>query len=257
MPRDALHYSLLFSPRPYTQRVRAATTLTQAIYAIPQGCSQLAPALARLRWWQAELVRLQQGQPEHPATRQFHASVTPLPEIQPWQQLLAGIQAQLTAEPPATLEQHWAEALRAGGGLEPQYARWQGVTAPTALAAAANLGAAQHVWQSLVELRSVTTLGCCPLPQTLLRAHQLNAARLQAEPRVSHAALQAVLTHLRGELLACQAALIPMDQRIRADLLLSLQGEVAADATVLLTHQVSLTPLRQWGIAVRRALRNP
>ncbi len=252
--RDALHYSLLFAPRPYARQVRAATALATTLYAIPQGCSQLAPALARLRWWQEELRRLGQGQPEHPASRALHTLAGPTFDPQPWQDLLIGLQTQLTAEPPLTLEQGWQAALAAGGALEQQYARWQGLHAPAALAAAARLGAARHLWHTLVGLRSLTALGCCPLPQTLLRTHQLHAARLRGEPQAGAAALGALLTQLRQELIDCLPHLGGLDQRIRADLLLSLIHEVATDAALLLTHQVSLTPVRQWGIAVRRAL---
>lgn len=214
----------------------------------------MPPILARLSWWREELTKLAQGVPQHPASLQFHTTLAGQTlTVAPWQQLLQGIQEQYTGEPPATESHWWERACQAGGGIEVQVAKWQGITEPTALAAAVQLGGAEYAWVRLTQLRQLIRVGCCPLPQDGLRREQLSAARLSAEPQRGAGLLQALVQQLIQQLHTAAPQLAPLDQRIRAALLLSLLREIEPDAALLLTHQVTLTPLRQCWIALHCA----
>jgi squalene/phytoene synthase len=66
--------AVAFLPADQRQGQLALAVIWGEIGAIPQRCSDAQVARTRLDWWQRELTRYAQGQPQHPATRSLAAA---------------------------------------------------------------------------------------------------------------------------------------------------------------------------------------
>jgi 15-cis-phytoene synthase len=207
---STLYYSLLFSPPEQRQAIATIHTFYQEISTVIETCSDPQVAATKLQWWHTEIIRTFEGQARHPITQAL------APIIQAFQLPIEALQS-LIDHPDA---EHLTKliALYIPGGNQKALAPY-----------VQDLALSMQLMDYIIQFRRFSKLGLVPFPQ----------AELEQEAQQAQTYYQNALKILPAELRHTQ-----LSQIIFAELQLKLLEEIRKDKFNVLTHQISLTPLR-------------
>ncbi len=179
-PGSLRYFSLLYTPPDKRPALTALYVLDTEIRDAARSPSHDV-AHARLQWWQEEMARLVDGDPQHPATRILAQAAASGADFSGLNELLAAADMDLARLTYATAEELRAYCARSGGTICEIAAR---LCAPASLDDA-SCRLAQHVGigirmtEILRDLRQDAWDGRIYLPLDLLERHDIHYERLR------------------------------------------------------------------------------
>ena len=218
-------------------------------------------AHTRLQWWRAEIDRLINGNPQHPATRLLHeARAVDRVVFTSCTKLLAAADMDLARMTYSNMRELRAYCSRSGGAIQELMAAQLLAPAPLdeANRATANrIGIGVRQSEILRDLRQDACDGRIYLPQDQLTAHNVTLEDLRGRevaPRLKAALREfrdAVQEELQSALAAVSAPLRPL--AVLAALHRRLLDRIAARDFEVATSRIELGPIEKPWIAWRTA----
>jgi 15-cis-phytoene synthase len=146
-------------------------------------------AHTRLQWWRAEIDRLVNGSPQHPATRLLNDSSVERASFAKLHEIMVAADMDLARMTYANMRELRAYASRSGGAIQEVMAAQ--LVAPTPLdeaarATANRIGIGVRQSEMLRDLRQDAYDGRVYLPQEWLTAHNVTLEDLRARDIASH-----------------------------------------------------------------------
>jgi len=254
------YYSFLFLPPPRRRAITALYAYCGEIDAAVDEASEPAVAAAKLDWWQAEIERLCDGQPQHPVTRALalHRDAFGL-DRERLLLVLAGARMDLAQNrflDFAALARYCHLVAGVPGELA---AGVLGVSDEATYAYARQLGLALQLVKIVRDVGADARRGRIYLPLEDLQRHGVKVSDILAGRSVPGLVpvLHQQAARARGAFGQALAALPGADRRaqrpglIMAAIYASLLEELAREDFPVLHQHVSLTPLRMFAIAWR------
>jgi phytoene synthase len=259
-PGGSYYYSTLFLPPERKSALHGLFALRAEIGEIPRSCSDPGVARIKLQWWRDELARACAGEPRHPVTTHLRPFLqTHALERQDFLAIIEATERELNHPRYAAFADLEAQALALGGALWALSCRVCGFEDPQTPQAVRELGGAIELAARLQDLRDEARRGHVPLPAQELAERGISLSDLTLKPDSApvRELLAAHVERIRVRLDAATRRIPRRDQRrqvnalIMARLQLATLEEIQRDGCRLLTHSVTLTPLRKLWIAWR------
>jgi phytoene synthase len=254
------YFSLLYAPEDKRDQLCALYVIDAEIRESAQSANHDV-AHTRLQWWRAEIDRLVNGNPQHPATRLLNDA--PPPDRASFSKLHETVVAadmDLARMTYSNLRELRAYCSRSGGAIQELMAVQ--LAAPATLedasrATANRIGIGVRESEILRDLRQDAYGGRVYLPQDRLTAHNVTLEDLrnrEVAPRLKTALREyreAVQDELQSALAAANAQLRPL--AVLAALHLGLLHRIAAHDYDVAASRIELGPVRKPWIAWRTA----
>lgn len=257
------YFSLLYAPEDKRDQLCALYVIDAEIRESAQNANHDV-AHTRLSWWRAEIDRLVNGNPQHPATRVLNdAQPVDRMYFAKLHEAMAAADMDLTRMTYSNMRELRAYCSRSGGAIQELMAAQ--LVAPAALddasrATANRLGIGVRESEILRDLRQDACQGRVYLPQDRLTAHGVTLEDLrnrEIAPRLKNALREyrdAVQEELRSALGAVGAQLRPL--AVLAALHRRLLDRIAAHDYDVATSRIELGPIEKPWVAWRAARRH-
>jgi phytoene synthase len=182
------YFSLLYAPEDRRDQLCALYVIDAEIRASAQSANHDV-AHTRLQWWRAEIDRLVNGSPQHPATRLLNDSSVERASFAKLHEIMVAADMDLARMTYANMRELRAYASRSGGAIQEVMAAQ--LVAPTPLdeaarATANRIGIGVRQSEMLRDLRQDAYDGRVYLPQEWLTAHNVTLEDLRARDIASH-----------------------------------------------------------------------
>ena len=227
-PGSIRYFSLLYSPAEKRDVLTALYVVDTQIRESARGASHDV-AHTRLMWWRAEIDRLINASPQHPAAR----SLLPLRDLPGvnlanLHELVVAADMDLARMTFATTKELTAYTERSGGILLEMAARWlaaPGALALESVAGMRRLGAAIRTVEIIRDVRQDAIDGRVYLPLELLDARGVTIEMLRgiAVPDNYRALLQEIAATIQATLDTAKHAVQPSEREALRPLLVSVQ----------------------------------
>ena len=259
-PGSMRYFSLLYAPEERRDRLCALYVIDAEIRESAQSANHDV-AHTRLQWWRAEIDRLVNGNPQHPATRILNdAAGTDRASFAKLHETLVAADMDLARMTYSNMRELRAYCSRSGGAIQELMAAQ--LLAPLPLdeatrATANRIGVGVRQSEILRDLRQDAYAGRVYLPQDQLTAHKVTLEDLrerEVAPRLKAALREyrdAVAEELQTALTAVSAPLRPL--AVLAALHRSLLKRIAARDFDVATARVELGPIEKPWVAWRTA----
>ena len=259
-PGSMRYFSLLYAPEDRRDRLCALYVIDAEIRESAQSANHDV-AHTRLQWWRAEIDRLVNGNPQHPATRILNdAAGTDRASFAKLHETLVAADMDLARMTYSNMRELRAYCSRSGGAIQELMAAQ--LLAPLPLdeatrATANRIGVGVRQSEILRDLRQDAYAGRVYLPQDQLTGHKVTLEDLrerEVAPRLKAALREyrdAVAEELQTALTAVSAPLRPL--AVLAALHRSLLKRIAARDFDVATARVELGPIEKPWVAWRTA----
>jgi phytoene synthase len=187
-PGSMRYFSLLYAPEDRRDQLCALYVIDAEIRESAQSANHDV-AHTRLQWWRAEIDRLVNGSPQHPATRLLNDSSVERASFAKLHEIMVAADMDLARMTYANMRELRAYASRSGGAIQEVMA--EQLVAPTPLdeaarATANRIGIGVRQSEMLRDLRQDAYDGRVYLPQEWLTAHNVTLEDLRARDIASH-----------------------------------------------------------------------
>lgn len=253
------YFSLLYAPEDRRDQLLALYVIDAEIRESAQSANHDV-AHTRLQWWRAEIDRLVNGSPQHPATRLLNDSPVERASFAKLHEIMVAADMDLARMTYSNMRELRAYASRSGGAIHEVMAAQLMAPSPldeAARAAANRIGSAVRQSEMLRDLRLDAYDGRVYLPQDRLTEHKVSLEDLRAREVAPHvkAALRefknAVQEELQSALASTTAPLRPL--AVLAALHRRLLDRIAARNYDVATSRIELGPVEKPWIAWRTA----
>jgi phytoene synthase len=257
------YFSLLYAPEDKRDQLCALYVIEAEIRESAQSTNHDV-AHTRLTWWRAEIDRLVNGNPQHPATRLLNdAQPTDRMSFSKLHESMAAADMDLARMTYSNMRELRAYCSRSGGAIQELMAAQ--LVAPASLddanrAIANRLGIGVRQSEILRDLRRDAYDGRVYLPQDRLTSHNVTLEDLrnrEVAPRLKTALREyrdAVQDELQSALAAASAQLRPL--AVLAALHRRLLDRIAAHDYDVATSRIELGPIEKPWVAWRAARRH-
>jgi phytoene synthase len=257
------YFSLLYAPEDKRDQLCALYVIDAEIRESAQNPNHDV-AHTRLSWWRAEIDRLVNGNPQHPATRLLNdAQPVDRMYFAKLHEAMAAADMDLTRMTYSNMRELRAYCSRSGGAIQELMAAQLVAPAPlddASRAIANRLGIGVRESEILRDLRQDACQGRVYLPQERLTAHSVTLEDLrnrEVAPRLKNALREyrdAVQEELRSALATVGAQLRPL--AVLAALHRRLLDRIAAHDYDVATSRIELGPIEKPWVAWRAARRH-
>jgi phytoene synthase len=257
---SSFYYSFLFLPAERRRAITAFYAFCREVDDVVDEIHDHGVASAKLHWWREEVERLKQNTPQHPVTQALQPFIRSFNiDTQYLQLIIDGMHMDLEQTRYVDFDSLRKYCYHVAGVVGLVSARIFGVTQPQTLQYAETLGLAFQLTNILRDVGEDARQGRVYLPEQDMERYGVTRAQLlRCEANESFRALMQFETE-RAQALYQQAfALLPAEDKkaqrpglIMAAIYRTLLDEIARDKFPVLTHRVSLTPLRKLWLAWR------
>lgn len=258
-PGSMRYFSLLYAPEQRREQLLALYVIDAEIRESAQSANHDV-AHTRLQWWRAEIDRLVNGGPQHPATRLLNDSLGERTPFAKLHEAVVAADMDLARMTYTNMGELRAYSARSGGAIQEVMAAL--LVAPSALdesirATANRLGIGVRQSEILRDLRQDAYDGRVYLPQERLARHNVTLEDMRGREVPPHlkAALRefkdAVHEDLRSALASAPAPLRPL--AVLAALHRRLLERIAAQDFNVATSRIDLGPIEKPWVAWRTA----
>jgi phytoene synthase len=261
-PGSMRYFSLLYAPEDRRDRLLALYVIDAEIRESAQSVNHDV-AHTRLQWWRAEIDRLVNGSPQHPATRLLNDSPVERASFAKLHEIMVAADMDLARMTYSNMRELRAYASRSGGAILEVMAAQLVAPSPldeAARAAANRIGIGVRQSEMLRDLRQDAYDGRVYLPQDRLTAHNVTLDDLRARDVAPHVkpALREFKDAVQEEL---QAALRSVSSRLRPlAVLAALHGRllrrIAARDYNVAQSRIELGPIEKPWVAWKAARRS-
>jgi 15-cis-phytoene synthase len=253
------YFSLLYAPEDRRDQLCALYVIDAEIRESAQGANHDV-AHTRLQWWRAEIERLVNGSPQHPATRLLNDSAVERASFAKLHEAMVAADMDLARMTYSNMLEVRAYSSRSGGAVQELMAAL--LVAPSPLEEAARvvanrIGIGVRQSEMLRDLRQDAYDGRVYLPQDLLAARNVTLEDLRNREVAPHvkAALRefkdAVQEELKSALASVSAPLHPL--AVLAALHRRLLDRIAARDYNVAESRIELGPIEKPWVAWRTA----
>jgi phytoene synthase len=257
---SSFYYAFLFLP---PERRRAITALYAFCREVDDAVDEPTdPAVAhdRLRWWRTEVAALYAGRPQHPVTRALAPAVDRFDfPRELLEEIMDGMAMDLHQQRYATFDGLKLYCHRVAGVVGGLAARIFGYTNPKTLEYADRLGLAFQLTNIIRDVGEDARRNRIYLPTEDLATYEVPATDILAGRASDKFRSLMAFEVERAQRCYDEAfALLPPEDRraqrpglVMAGIYRKLLGEIGGDAAQVLSHRISLTPIRKLWIAWR------
>ncbi len=258
-PGSMRYFSLLYAPENRREQLLALYVIDAEIRESAQSANHDV-AHTRLQWWRAEIDRLVNGSPQHPATRLLNDSLRERTAFAKLHETIVAADMDLARMTYSNMGELRAYSSRSGGAIQELMAAVLVAPLPLdeAVRATANrLGIGVRQSEMLRDLRQDAYAGRVYLPQERLTRHNVSLEDMRGREIPAHlkAALRefkdAVHQELRSALASAPAALRPL--AVLAALHRRLLDRIAAQDFDVAKSRIDLGPIEKPWVAWRTA----
>ena len=258
-PGSMRYFSLLYAPDDRREQLCALYVIDAEIRESAQSANHDV-AHTRLQWWRAEIERLTNGSPQHPATRLLNDSAVERASFAKLHETLVAADMDLARMTYSNLRELRAYSSRSGGTIQELMAAL--LVAPSPLeeatrATANRIGIGVRQSEMLRDVRHDAYDGRVYLPQDRLSTHNVTLEDLrnrEVAPQVKATLREfkdAVQEELKSALAAASAPLRPL--AVLAALHRRLLDRIAARDYDVATSRIELGPIEKPWVAWRAA----
>jgi phytoene synthase len=253
------YFSLLYAPEDRRDQLCALYVIDAEIRESAQSVNHDV-AHTRLQWWRAEIDRLANGSPQHPAARILNDSPIGRASFAKLHEMIAAADMDLARMTYSNMRELRAYSSRSGGAIQELMAAQLVAPAPldeTVRAIANRIGVGVRQSEMLRDLRQDAYDGRVYLPQERLTRHNVSLEDLRARevaPNVKAALREfkdAVQEELQSAIRSATAQLRPLG--VLAALHRKLLDRIAARDYDVATSRVELGPIEKPWVAWRTA----
>ena len=261
---SSFYYSFLFLPPERRRAITALYAFCREVDDTVDECTDESVARIKLAWWRKEVSGMYEGNPTHPVTKalQPHLAIYQLQE-QHMQAIIDGMEMDLNQTrylDYAALSKYCWHVASVVGILS---ASIFGVTKPQTLQYAEKLGHAFQLTNIIRDVGEDARKGRIYLPINELQLFNVTAAEiLNAKHSEKFEKLMAFQIARAQQAYDDAYALLPKEDRraqrpglMMAAIYRTLLTEVEADGYHVLTHRISLTPIRKLWLAWKTYIR--
>jgi 15-cis-phytoene synthase len=258
-PGSMRYFSLLYAPEDRRDQLCALYVIDAEIRESAQSVNHDV-AHTRLQWWRAEIERLVNGSPQHPATRLLNDSAVERAAFAKLHEVMVAADMDLARMTYSNMREVRAYASRSGGAVQELMAALLVAPSPleeAARAIANRIGIGVRQSEMLRDLRQDVYDGRVYLPQDGLAAHNVTLEDLRNREVAPHvkAALRefkdAVQEELKAALTSVSAPLRPL--AVLAALHRRLLDRIAARNYDVAGSRIELGPIEKPWVAWRTA----
>ena len=258
-PGSMRYFSLLYAPEDRREQLLALYVVDAEIRESAQSANHDV-AHTRLQWWRAEIDRLVNGSPQHPAMRLLNDSLGERTSFAKLHETIVAADMDLARMTYSNMGELRAYSSRSGGAIQELAAAQLVAPLPLdeAVRATANrIGIGVRQSEMLRDLRQDAYGGRVYLPQERLTRHNVTLEDMRGREVAPHlkAALRefkdAVNEELRSALAAAPAPLRPL--AVLAALHRRLLDRIAAQDFNVATSRIDLGPIEKPWVAWRTA----
>ena len=258
-PGSMRYFSLLYAPEDRRDQLCALFVIDAEIRESAQSANHDV-AHTRLQWWRAEIDRLVNRSPQHPATRLLNDSPIEHSSFAKLHEILAAADMDLARMTYSNMRELRAYSSRSGGAIQELMAAQLVAPAPLdeALRATANrIGVGVRQSEMLRDVRQDAHEGRVYLPQERLTRHNVSLEDLRARevaPNVKAALREfkdAVQEELQSAIRSATAQLRPLG--VLAALHRRLLTRIAARDYDVASSRIELGPIEKPWVAWRTA----
>ncbi len=258
-PGSMRYFSLLYAPENKREQLLALYVIDAEIRESAQSANHDV-AHTRLQWWRAEIDRLVNGSPQHPAMRLLNDSLRERASFAKLHETIVAADMDLARMTYSNMGELRAYASRSGGAIQ-ELAAAQ-LVAPSLLdetvrATANRIGIGVRQSEMLRDLRQDAYAGRVYLPQERLTRHNVTLEDMRGREVAPHlkATLRefkdAVHEELRSALASAPASLRPL--AVLGALHRRLLDRIAAQDFNVATSRIDLGPIEKPWVAWRTA----
>ena len=258
-PGSMRYFSLLYAPQNKREQLLALYVIDAEIRESAQSANHDV-AHTRLQWWRAEIDRLVNGSPQHPATRLLNDSLSERTAFAKLHETIVAADMDLARMTYSNMGELRAYSSRSGGAIQELMAAQ--LVAPLPLdeagrTTANRMGSGVRQSEMLRDLRQDAYAGRVYLPQERLTRHNVTLEDMRGREVAPHlkAALRefkdAVTEELRSALASAPASLRPL--AVLAALHRRLLDRIAAQDFNVATSRIDLGPIEKPWVAWRTA----
>jgi 15-cis-phytoene synthase len=258
-PGSMRYFSLLYAPESRRDQLLALYVIDAEIRESAQSANHDV-AHTRLQWWRAEIERLVNGSPQHPATRLLNDSTVERASFAKLHEVMVAADMDLARMTYSNMREVRAYSSRSGGAIQELMAAL--LLAPSPLEEAARtianrIGIGVRQSEMLRDLRQDAYEGRVYLPQDRLATRNVTLEDLRNREVAPHvkAALRefkdAVQEELKSALASTSAPLRPL--AVLAALHRRLLDRIAARDFDVATSRIELGPIEKPWVAWRTA----
>ena len=258
-PGSMRYFSLLYAPQDRREQLLALYVIDAEIRESAQSANHDV-AHTRLQWWRAEIDRLVNGSPQHPAMRLLNDSLGERTSFAKLHETIVAADMDLARMTYSNMGELRAYSSRSGGAIQELAAAQLVAPLPLdeAVRATANrIGIGVRQSEMLRDLRQDAYGGRVYLPQERLTRHNVTLEDMRGREIAPHlkAALRefkdAVHEELRSALASAPAALRPL--AVLGALHRRLLDRIAAQDFDVATSRIDLGPIEKPWVAWRTA----
>jgi 15-cis-phytoene synthase len=258
-PGSMRYFSLLYAPEDRRDQLCALYVIDAEIRESAQSANHDV-AHTRLQWWRAEIDRLANGSPQHPAARILNDSPIERASFAKLHETIAAADMDLARMTYSNMRELRAYSARSGGAIQELMAAQLVAPAPldaTVRAIANRIGVGVRQSEMLRDLRQDAYAGRVYLPQERLTRHNVSLEDLRARevaPNVKAALREfkdAVQEDLQSAIRSATAQLRPLG--VLAALHRKLLDRIAARDYDIATSRIELGPIEKPWVAWRTA----
>ena len=258
-PGSMRYFSLLYAPENRREQLLALYVIDAEIRESAQSANHDV-AHTRLQWWRAEIDRLINGSPQHPATRLLNDSLRERTAFAKLHETIVAADMDLARMTYSNMGELRAYSSRSGGAIQELMAAQLVAPLPLdeAVRATANrIGIGVRQSEMLRDLRQDAYAGRVYLPQERLTRHNVTLEDMRGREVAPHlkAALRefkdAVHEELRSALASAPASLRPL--AVLGALHRRLLDRIAAQDFDVATARIDLGPIEKPWVAWRTA----
>ena len=261
-PGSMRYFSLLYAPEDRREQLLALYVIDAEIRESAQSANHDV-AHTRLQWWRAEIDRLVNGSPQHPATRLLNDSSVERASFAKLHEIMVAADMDLARMTYSNMRELRAYSSRSGGAIQEVMAAQLVAPSPldeAARATANRIGIGVRQSEMLRDLRQDAYDGRVYLPQDRLTAHNVTLEDLRARDIAPHvkAALREFKDAVQEEL---QSALTSVSTPLRPlAVLAALHGRllrrIAARDYNVAQSRIELGPIEKPWVAWKAARRS-
>jgi len=261
---SSFYYSFLFLPPRRRRAITALYAFCREVDDIVDECTDVGVARTKLAWWRTQLATLYEGHADHPVAQALLPVVAQfnLPHAR-LQEIIDGMEMDLTQRRYVDFAALKLYCHRVAGVVGLLSAKIFGYRDPGTLEYAENLGLAFQLTNIIRDVGEDARRDRVYLPLDELARHGVSVADIM-HARASDGFRQLMRFQVERALgyYRDAFALLPAADRssqrpglMMAAIYQTLLAEIRADGSQVLTHRVSLTPLRKLWIAWRTWVR--
>lgn len=261
-PGSMRYFSLLYAPEDRRDQLLALYVIDAEIRESAQSVNHDV-AHTRLQWWRAEIERLVNGSPQHPATRLLNDSSVERAGLAKLHEIMVAADMDLARMTYSNMRELRAYSSRSGGAIQEVAAAQLVAPAPldeAARATANRIGIGVRQSEMLRDVRQDAYEGRVYLPQDRLTEHGVSLEDLRARevaPQVKVALREfkaAVQDELQAALTSVSPALRPL--AVLAALHSRLLQRIAARDYNVAQSRIELGPIEKPWVAWKAARRS-